>query len=320
MTSTHLGLEAEHTLHSHMRVPGTRAIVTALHTLPAAHTRHIYGFVRDHLDADARIEHISARGMTIVRAECHTPSEAMRLHPDVLAQDYRLYQRWATASAPSNDVTWHSAAGRRMSVAILVSRTEHCLQALLQAHAALTLPCDIAFVAGNHAERATLCRQHGVPFIHVDHRHGQEAAEAELDALLQLHHVDLIVLARYMRVLTPGFVARHAGRIINIHHSLLPAFSGADPYRRAYARGVRYIGATAHYVTADLDEGPIIEQAMSRIASDDGPDALIAQGAALECQALVNATRWHLEHRVVTVGAATVVVSPTTIANTEAVS
>ncbi|CAJ0853498.1 Formyltetrahydrofolate deformylase [Ralstonia sp. LMG 32965] len=320
MTSTHLGLEAEHPPHSHMRAPGTRAIVTALHTLPAAHTRHIYGFVRDHLDADAHIEHISARGMTIVRAECHAPAEPMRLHPDVLAQDYRLYQRWATASAPSHDVTWHSAASRRMRVAIFVSRTEHCLQALLQAHAALTLPCDIAFVAGNHPERAALCSQHGVPFIYVDHRHGQEAAEAELDALLQLHRVDLIVLARYMRVLTPGFVARHAGRIINIHHSLLPAFSGADPYRRAYARGVRYIGATAHYVTADLDEGPIIEQAMSRIASDDGPDALIAQGAALECQALVNATRWHLEHRIVTVGAATVVVPPKPIPNMEAVT
>jgi formyltetrahydrofolate deformylase len=206
-------------------------------------------------------------------------------------------------------------------VLVMVSQQGHCLNDLLFRVESGALPVELVAIVSNHEDFRALAKWHRVPFHHVPvTSETKPAAEAELLRLYRHYDADTIALARYMQILSAGLCAELPGRIINIHHSLLPAFSGADPYRRAYARGVRYIGATAHYVTADLDEGPIIEQAMSRIASDDGPDALIAQGAALECQALVNATRWHLEHRVVTVGAATVVVSPTTIANTEAVS
>src|SRR5206468_10759242 len=154
-------------------------------------------------------------------------------------------------------------------------------------------------VVSNHADFADLVGSYGLPFVHLPvtaQTKGKQ--EAALEALLTEQGVELIVLARYMQILSGELCARYAGRIINIHHSFLPSFKGARPYHRAHERGVKLIGATAHYVTSDLDEGPIIEQDVVRVDHTMTPDALAAAGRDVEAQVLARAVRWHAEHRV----------------------
>ncbi|MEO5774984.1 MAG: formyltetrahydrofolate deformylase [Sphingomicrobium sp.] len=187
-------------------------------------------------------------------------------------------------------------------VGIFVSRSDHCLADLLQRNWSGTLPCEVAFVASNHEDCRGLAELFGVPFHFFDMRSkARELIEAEQLALLERERVHLIVLARYMQILSPAFVAHYPGRIINIHHALLPAFEGADPYRRAVARGVKFIGATAHYVTADLDAGPIIEQEVLRVTHRDDPQALRKKGAELERITLARAVKLHVDDRVLPV-------------------
>ena len=187
----------------------------------------------------------------------------------------------------------------RPKTAIFVSRYEHCLVDLLYRHRTGELRCDIPLVVSNHEDARALAAFHGIPFHHVPVTAAtKEAAEARAIALLEAHGIELIVLARYMQVLSPAFVARYPRRIINVHHSFLPAFTGARPYHAAFDRGVKLIGATAHYVTDVLDEGPIIEQDVARVSHRDQIEDLVAKGRDVEKVVLSRAVRWHLDHRV----------------------
>ncbi|HXI42412.1 MAG TPA: formyltetrahydrofolate deformylase [Bryobacteraceae bacterium] len=196
----------------------------------------------------------------------------------------------------------------RARVAIFVSRHLHCLVDLLHRHQTGELPGEIALIVSNHPDAKPLAEFYRVPFHHVPVDETRKtAAEAEQIGLLQANAIDVVVLARYMQVLSPSFVARYPLRIINVHHSFLPAFSGARPYHGAFARGVKLIGATSHYVTDELDAGPIIEQDVARISHRDQVEQLIAKGRDLEKAVLSRAVRWHLEHRILFYGNKTVV-------------
>ncbi|MGH8482237.1 MAG: formyltetrahydrofolate deformylase [Nevskiaceae bacterium] len=203
---------------------------------------------------------------------------------------------------------WHIAyAGERPRLAILVSKHDHCLLELLWRWARAELPARIPMVIANHADLRAAVESFGVRFEHVANSvDTQSAAETHMLELLE-GQADALVLARYMRVLSPAFVARWPNRIINIHHSFLPAFAGADPYRQAYQHGVKLIGATAHYATAALDQGPIIEQDTARVSHRDSPEDMKRLGRDLERQALARAVRWHLEDRIIVDGNKTVV-------------
>ncbi len=185
---------------------------------------------------------------------------------------------------------------------IMVSRAGHCLNDLLYRHRAGRLPIEPVAVVSNHDDLAGLAGFYEVPFSHVPVVVGdpasKDAAEDELLRLVDELDVELVVLARYMQVLSPRVCEALAGRAINIHHSFLPSFAGARPYHQAHTRGVKLIGATAHYVTADLDEGPIIEQDVERVDHSHAVDDLVGLGQDLECRALARAVRWHAERRV----------------------
>jgi formyltetrahydrofolate deformylase len=198
----------------------------------------------------------------------------------------------------------------RPRVLIMVSREGHCLNDLLYRREAEALAIDVPLVVGNHPDLARLAAGHGVPFEHVPvgpDPADRAEAEGRLLDLVAAHRIDFVVLARYMRILSPEVCAKLAGRIINIHHSFLPSFRGARPYQQAYEYGVKVIGATAHYVTADLDEGPVIEQEVARVEHNASPAALAALGRDAERIALARAVRWHAEHRILLHGRRTVI-------------
>ncbi|MFE6848535.1 formyltetrahydrofolate deformylase [Streptomyces sp. NPDC057686] len=196
----------------------------------------------------------------------------------------------------------------RMRIVLMVSKFGHCLNDLLFRTSIGALPVEIAAVVSNHTDFADLVRSYGVPFHHIPvTKDTKAAAETQLLELVRAENVELVVLARYMQVLSDTLCKELSGRIINIHHSFLPSFKGAKPYHQAHARGVKLIGATAHYVTADLDEGPIIEQEVERVGHEVTPDQLVAVGRDVECQALARAVKWHSEHRVLLNGTRTVV-------------
>ena len=205
--------------------------------------------------------------------------------------------------------TWQLAMGQKLpAVAIFVSRYQHCLIDLLYRHHVGEFPCRLALVIGNHEDAGALADFYHVPFHHIPVSAANKAeAEKEQLSLLAKHEVELIVLARYMQVLSPAFVARYPQKIINVHHSFLPAFVGAKPYHAAFERGVKLIGATSHYVTQVLDEGPIIEQDVTRISHRDRVEDLIGKGRDLERIVLSRAVRWHLEQRILCYGNKTVV-------------
>ncbi len=201
-----------------------------------------------------------------------------------------------------------SYANRVRRVAIFVSKHDHCLYDLLLRHRAGELPCEIGFIVSNHADAAPIASHFGVPFHHLPVTAQTRAAqEAAAVALIEGGAIDLIVLARYMQILSAELVAKYPSRIINIHHSFLPAFVGANPYKQAYEKGVKLIGATSHYVTADLDQGPIIEQATIRCSHRDTVDDLVRKGRDLEKRALAQAVRYHLEDRILPYAGKTVV-------------
>ena len=193
-------------------------------------------------------------------------------------------------------------------VAVMASKAPHCLADLLLRHQMGELPCEMTLVIANHADPADLCRHFKVPFRYVPvDAPDKGRAEAEQLRLLRENRIELVVLARYMRILGPEFVAEWEGRIINIHHSFLPAFAGARPYHQALARGVKVIGATAHYVTADLDQGPIIAQDVTPVSHRDEAEDLIRKGRDIERRVLATAVRLHLERRVIVSGNRTIV-------------
>lgn len=220
---------------------------------------------------------------------------ALRERLQALAADYAM------------DWQLHDAR-RRARLLVLVSKQGHCLNDLLfRAHSG-QLNVDIAAVVSNHTDFAGLSASYGIAFHHLpvgaDNRAEQEAA---IVALVERERIDLVVLARYMQILSPALCDALAGRAINIHHSFLPSFKGAQPYHQAYARGVKIIGATAHYVTSDLDEGPIIEQDVARVDHAMTPRDLVRLGSDIESLVLARAVRRHVEHRILLNGHRTVV-------------
>ena len=195
---------------------------------------------------------------------------------------------------------------QRIPTAILASRQPHCLADLLVRWSSSELDCDVRVVVANHPDHAELCAGLGVPYVHHPVGEGVDQ-EAAVLATLAEHRIELVVLARYMRILSPRAIETYPNRIINIHHSFLPAFAGANPYRQAHDRGVKLIGATAHYATEDLDEGPIIDQETMRVSHRDDVTRLTRAGRDLETIVLARAVRAHLEHRVLVYGRKTIV-------------
>ena len=239
----------------------------------------------------------------------------MRVHVESLSptpSTFRDLQEGFVPVAAEFAMEWelHDTAVQPRAL-IMVSKAGHCLNDLLYRRAAESLRIDVPLVVGNHPDLAPLAAAHGVPFEHVpadpaDPLASQRAEGRMLDLISELS-IDFVVLARYMRILSPGLCAKLPGRIINIHHSFLPSFRGARPYHQAHAHGVKLIGATAHYVTADLDEGPIIEQEVARVDHTSSPEDLAAIGRDAERVALARAVRWHAEHRVLLHGRRTVI-------------
>ena len=201
---------------------------------------------------------------------------------------------------------------RKPRLLLMVSRHGHCLNDLLFRCQSGQLYAEVAGVVSNHPDFAELCAGHGVPFHHLALAAGatpeaKRAQELQVERLVTDTQIDLVVLARYMQILSPEFCAFLKGRAINIHHSFLPSFKGAKPYYQAHERGVKLIGATAHYVTAELDEGPIIEQDVERVDHSHSPEDFTAVGRDVESVVLARAVRWHVEHRVLLNGRKTVV-------------
>jgi formyltetrahydrofolate deformylase len=258
-----------------------------------------------------------AQGANIVDANQHSTGAPgatggtffMRVEfelPD-LQQRGRHFEAAFAPLAQSFAMDWRLAyAGHVKRLAIFVSREEHALFELLWQQRAGDIRADIALVVSNHRTLADTVAGWGIPFHCVPVRPDAKAETRQL-ALLQEARVDAVVLARYMQILSPAFVARYPNGIINIHHSFLPAFVGADPYRQAYDRGVKLIGATAHYVTAELDAGPIIEQDVQRVDHRRSKEDLVRIGRHIERVVLARAVAWHVEDRVLVHGNKTVV-------------
>lgn len=206
-------------------------------------------------------------------------------------------------------MTWRLAqSARRPRMAILVSKYDHCLADLLYRHRSGELTCEIPLIISNHPDNKPIADFYGIPFETVPVvKEQKQVAEQKILDLLKQHNPDFIVLARYMQILSHQFVSAYPQRIINIHHSFLPAFVGAKPYHQAFQRGVKLIGATSHYVTEVLDDGPIIEQDVVRISHRDAVEDLIQKGRDLEKIVLSRAVRWHIENRVLLYGHKTVV-------------
>jgi formyltetrahydrofolate deformylase len=236
----------------------------------------------------------------------------MRVHfsaePPVTADKLRAS---FAAVADSFGMGWQiHPADQKMRILIMVSKFGHCLNDLLFRSRIGALPVELAAVVSNHTDFEELVGSYGIPFHYIPvTRDAKPGAEAALLDLVEAENVELVVLARYMQVISDDLCKKLAGRIINIHHSFLPSFKGAKPYHQAHARGVKLIGATAHYVTADLDEGPIIEQEVERVGHEATPEQLVAVGRDVECQALARAVKWHSEHRVLLNGTRTVIFS-----------
>lgn len=214
-----------------------------------------------------------------------------------------------TAIGDAFHMDWQiNRADAKTRIVLMVSRFGHCLNDLLFRARIGALPVEIAAVVSNHTDFAELVGSYDIPFHHIPvTKDTKPEAEARVLEIVREENVELVVLARYMQVLSDDLCKALSGRIINIHHSFLPSFKGAKPYHQAHARGVKLIGATAHYVTADLDEGPIIEQEVERVGHDVTPDQLVAIGRDVECQALARAVKWHAERRILLNGRRTVV-------------
>jgi formyltetrahydrofolate deformylase len=257
---------------------------------------------------------LHARGANITDSHQHSTDPSggrffMRLEFVLDALDPAAFERdFAQEVAGPLGLEWRiSFASRPQRIGVLVSREDHCLLDLLWRWRRGELPGEIAFVASNHPDHAAAVADFGLPYHHVPVERGRKPeAEARLLELID-GRCDLVVLARYMQILSGDFLQRVGVPVINIHHSFLPAFAGAQPYQRAAERGVKIIGATAHYVTEELDAGPIIEQDVGRVTHRENIEALERAGADIERIVLLRAVRWHLEDRVLAHGNRTLV-------------
>ena len=261
--------------------PDKKGLIAAVSSFIATHDGNI-------LSAD---QYVSDSGTFFMRLE-------------IEGEDFGLgREEFDSAFAPlarRHEMDWRvSYTDTLKRMAILVSRYDHCLMDLLWRWDAGELEAQIPLVVSNHPDLEARAEVYGIPFYYLPVRQETKAEqESKVLDLLFEHGVDLVVLARYMQILTPKFVGAYPGRIINIHHSFLPAFAGADPYRRAHERGVKTIGATAHYVTEELDAGPIIHQDVAHVTHRDTAEDLARLGREVERRVLARAVRWHLEDRV----------------------
>lgn len=291
-TGTSNPSSSEHTLATLLvSCPDRRGIVAALAQVLAGHGANI-------LDSDQHTDRDAGQFFQRIRfdlAELITDKLTLERAVAEVAERFRLKYSIEYAQ-------------RRQRVALFASKQDHCLIDLLLRHRAGELACDIPLVVSNHPDAGEIAAQYGVEFQLVaktpETKLDQERREVEL---LEQNGIDLVVLARYMQVLSPAFVEAFPERIINIHHSFLPAFVGGKPYHQARERGVKLVGATAHYATADLDEGPIIEQDVVRCSHRDTVTDLVRKGRDLEKVVLARAVRWHLDHRILVYGNKTVV-------------
>lgn len=256
---------------------------------------------------------LDEHGVHIVDAQQHMGGgmlfERMRFDLSQLTSDRAALETGVRAVTAQYGVDFRLYGDRKKRLAILVSRYEHCLYDLLVRDRAGDLPaCEVAMIVSNHPDAAACAEHFGIPFRHLPVTpETKPQQEAQMIGLLRAANIELIVLARYMQILSPGFVERFPQRIINVHHSFLPAFIGANPYRQAFQRGVKLIGATSHYVTSDLDEGPILEQEVVKCSHRDTVEDLTRKGRDLEKRVLAAAIRVHLEDRVLVHGNKTVV-------------
>ena len=258
-----------------------------------------------------------AQNANILHADQHQDNELglffMRIEfsLDQSEAEEAAFRREFGELAASLNMRWRlEYASRKPRVALFVSQYLHCIADLLQRHQSGELKCEIPVIIGNHPDAAALAGFYGIPFHLIEvTRENKQQAEAEQIALIEEYGVELIVLARYMQILSPEFCRRYPLRVINVHHSFLPAFVGARPYHAAFARGVKLIGSTSHYVTEVLDDGPIIEQDVTRISHTDELEDLIQKGRDLERLVLSRAVRWHLERRILSYENKTVIFS-----------
>ncbi len=276
--------------------PETPGIVAAVRTFLVEHGCDIIDNVQF---GDRRERHF------FMRVHFAHPAEA-GAHHEVLTGKLRAD---FAGLAGQYAMSWSlETADRQVRTLVMVSRFDHCLNDLLYRARHGDLPVDIVGVVSNHRDHEDQVRWYGIPFHHIPVTpENKPEAEAALLDLVEREDVELVVLARYMQVLSDALCARMGGRIINIHHSFLPSFKGAKPYHQAYARGVKLVGATAHYVTADLDEGPIIAQEVIEVDHRHDADDLVSVGRDAEVAALRKAVRWHCEGRVLLHGNRTVV-------------
>jgi len=234
----------------------------------------------------------------------------IKLEDDALLDRPTLEQQF-TEFASTLGLTWSVRySDQPYRVALLVTRASHCPYDLLLRELEGELKCEIPLIIGNHNDLEGMAKQFDKPFYHLPiTKETKPQQEAQIKALLTEYNIDLVVMARYMQILSEQFVQEYAGRIINIHHGFLPAFQGAKPYHQAYDRGVKIIGATSHYATADLDEGPIIEQDIERVMHDNSPEDLVMIGKDIERLVLARAVKAHIEHRIIISGRRTIVFS-----------
>ena len=253
------------------------------------------------------------RGANILHADQHIDHDAglffMRVEWELNGFDVESFRTAFTPMAAELNMTWKlTSSARKPRVALFCSQYLHCMADLLHRWRTGELVCEIPLIISNHREVENLAAFYGVPFEHVPvTAETRAASEARQLDLLAQNKIELVILARYMQILSPAFVAHYPAGIINVHHSFLPAFTGARPYHAAHARGVKLIGATSHYVTEVLDDGPIIEQDVARISHRDQVEDLVARGRDLERMVLSRAVRWHLDRRILCYGNKTVV-------------
>ena len=252
-------------------------------------------------------------GANILHADQHRDKELglffMRVEWELNGFGLEAFRTAFAPMAAELNMTWKlTSSARKPRVALFCSQYLHCMADLLHRWRTGELACEIPLIISNHREVANLAAFYGVPFEHVPvTAETRAAAEARQLELLERNDIELIILARYMQILSPAFVTRYPAGIINVHHSFLPAFTGARPYHAAHTRGVKLIGATSHYVTEVLDDGPIIEQDVARISHRDQVEDLVARGRDLERIVLSRAVRWHHDRRILCYGNKTVV-------------
>ena len=250
----------------------------------------------------------------ITEASYHTEQDAQRffmrqeMRADSLPFDATAFREKFKPLADRFNMIWQlTDSANKKRLVVLVSKQDHCLDDLLHRWRSGELQVDIPCVISNHEDLRSFVEWHGIPFIHVDMSGDKEEAFQHIAALFDQHKGDAMVLARFMQILPPWLCQRYPGRVINIHHSFLPSFVGAKPYHQAYQRGVKLIGATCHYVTDELDAGPIIEQDTVRIDHGDTPDDLVRYGRDIEKTVLARGLRYHVEDRVLVCGNKTIV-------------